>query len=299
MSNAPESADLTPASEPIASRDAGTDADKKDAAQALDLEAAAKELSDMKLVVLEAAELANQSAGKATDVGVEFKLTTRNLSDMMQRQRKFQTVLISITGGVLVLLGLVFATITFTLKARINQMDEMLSATSSKIRELNEGLEVVGSVNEGFQEMVAKQAAMAAAQARLEVGLSEMAQINQNLPQEKAKQAEAREQALNKQVSALESGLKSQSQAINALAGQMQGLRQSMGDAGQIKRDMENLVKLQKERQASEANTAVAASKPKINAEPAPERPKERFVRYPRPETVGNPAQGSGVLSTQ
>ena len=265
----------------------------------LDPATAAKELSDMKLVVLESAELANRSANKAAETGTEFKLATHDLQQMMQRQRKFQTILMSITGGLLVVFAVMFATITFTLKARIHQMDEMLSATSSKIRELNEGLEVVGSVNEGFQEMVTKQANMAAAQARLEVSLSEMVQSNQHVPQEKAKQAEAREQALNKQVTALENGLKSQSQAIGALATQMQGLRQSMGDAGQIKRDMEALVKIQRERQAAEANSSSTVSKAKPNPEPVPERPKERFVRYPRPETLGNPAQGSGVLSTQ
>jgi chromosome segregation ATPase len=299
MSNTPESGEPHHAPESVQPGGSSSETATPDPAHASNLNGASKELSDMKLVVLESAELATRTANKAADVGIEFKLATHDLQLILQRQRKFQTMLMSITAGVLVVFGLVFATITFTMKARINQMDEMLNATSSKIRELNEGLEVVGSVNEGFQEMVAKQANMAAAQTRLEVSLNEMIQANQNLPQEKAKQAEAREQALNKQVLALENGIKSQSQAINALAGQMQGLRKSMGDSGQIKKEMETLVKLQRELQNVESHTAMAASKAKPNTDPAPERPKERFVRYPRPESLGNPAQGSGVLNTQ
>jgi DNA repair exonuclease SbcCD ATPase subunit len=261
--------------------------------------AAEQELSDMKLVVLESAELANRSANMATDAGAELKTATKDLIHTLQGHKKFHVIMISVTGTLLFLGALIFGTMTFTLKTRINQMDEMLEAMSKKVGELNEGLEVVGSVNEGFQEMVSKQSEMSSAQAKLEVRLNEMIQTAQAAPQEKNKQADAKEQAWAKQVQALESGLKSQSQAIQSMSGQVQSLQRALGDAGNLKKEMEALAKLQRERQAAEAQLLSQANKPKVAAAPAPERSKDRMVRYPRAETETTPAPGSGVLSTQ
>jgi DNA repair exonuclease SbcCD ATPase subunit len=261
--------------------------------------AAEQELSDMKLVVLESAELANRSANMATNAGAELKTATKDLVHTIQSHKKFHVIMISVTGTLLILGSLIFGTMTFTLKTRINQMDEMLAAMSKRVGDLNEGLEVVGSVNEGFQEMVSKQAEMSSAQAKLEVRLNELIQTAQAAPQEKNKQADAKDQAWAKQVQALESGLKSQSQAIQSMSGQVQGLQRALGDAGNLKKEMEALAKLQRERQAAEAQLLSQANKPKVAAAPAPERPKDRMVRYPRAETETTPAPGSGVLSTQ
>ena len=258
-----------------------------------------QELTDMKLVVLESAELANRSANMATHAGAELKGATKELVHTLMGHKKFHTIMIAVTGTLMVLAAVIFGSMTFTLKTRINQMDEMLAAMSKRVGELNEGLEVVGSVNEGFQEMVGKQADMASAQARLEVRVNEFVQSMQAAPDEKNKQAEARDQAFTKQIQAMEGGLKSQSQAINALASQMQSLNRSMAEAGNLKREMESLAKLQRERQAAEAQQLAQANKAKA-APPQPvERPKERLVRYPRAETETTPTPGAGVLSTQ
>ena len=261
--------------------------------------AAEQELSDMKLVVLESAELANRSANMATHAGAELKGATKDLVHTLLGHKKFHTLMISITGAFLVLGAVIFGTMTFTLKARISQMDEMLSAMSSRVGELNQGLEVVGSVNEGFQEMVGKQADMVSAQNRLEVRLNEYIQSAQAEPQEKAKQAEAREQAMAKQIQALDGGLKSQSQAINSMSAQMQSLNRALSETANLKREMESLAKLQRERQAAEAQQLAQANKPKPAPTPQVERPKERMVRYPRAEMDTSPTPGAGVLSTQ
>ncbi len=262
-----------------------------------------QELSDMKLVVLESAELANRSANMATNAGADLKTATKSIHDTVKGQKRFNLIMASITGALLVFGALVFGSMTFTLKTRINQIDEMLSAMSKRVGELNDGLEVVGSVNEGFQEMVAKQEGIAAAQTRLEVRINEFVQSAQAVPDQKAKQTEARDQAVAKQVQALESGLRAQSQAINALSAQMQGLNRSMSDNSGLKREMQALAKLQRERQQAEASLLAQVNKAKAAAEAAPPpqaaKPRDRLVRYPRVDTDTAPTPGAGVLSTK
>jgi len=165
--------------------------------------------------------------------------------------------------------ALVFGTMTFTLKARLNQLDQMLTAMSKRVGDLNDALEVVASVNEGLQEMVAKQATIASAQTKLEVRINEMMESAQNVPELTAKQVDAKSQALAKQVLSLEGRLQAQASALNSLSGQMSGLKSALGETGGLKREMEALARQQRERQAAEANAQAQATQAKTAAEVA------------------------------
>ncbi|MFZ9297829.1 MAG: hypothetical protein ACO24Y_05815 [Hylemonella sp.] len=282
-----------------------------------DLDSAVKEFSDIKLVVLESAELANRSANMATNAGADLKTATKDIHSAIRRQNVKFYVLLVLAASLMLLGAVVLGTMSFTLKTRINQFDEMLASMSMRVGELNQGLEVVGSVNEGFQEMVAKQAGIAAAQARIEVRMNEIIMGTQGISEQTAKQVEAKNQALTKQVQALESRLQSQTQTLNAMSGQMQGLRSSAGDTGALKRQLETLTKQQKERQAQEAKLqaqaqaeaqqrraraeaeAQAQQKKAEEAAAADTRKREVLVRYPRVGNEAVPTPGSGVLSTK
>ena len=101
------------------------------------------------------------------------------------------------------------------------------------------------------------------------------------------------------QIQSIETSIKSQSQALSAISGQVQSLQRNVGDAGGLRRDIENLAKLQRERQAAEAHQLAQATKPKVTPPPQAERPKDRMVRYPRADIETTPTPGAGVLSTQ
>ena len=267
------------------------------------LSATEKELMEMRDAVLTSAELANRSAHTATSLGMDLKDTTKSLQSTISTQNKKTYVLFGVTGTLLVFGALVFGTMTFTLKARLNQLDEMLGAMSKRVGELNEALEVVGSVNEGLQEMVAKQAGIASAQAKLEVRINEMMASAQNVPELTAKQIDAKGQVLAKQVQSLEGRMQSQAQALQSLGSQMQGLKAALGDTGGLKREMEALAKIQRERAAAEAGNAAQNNQAKAAAEAAAlaaarQRERERMVQYPR---VGDstPTPGAGVLNTK
>ena len=278
----------------------------KSEAEATNKESIEKDLAEMRNVVLESAELANRSAHTATSLGVDLKDTTKSLQTTIASQNKKTFILFGVTGALLFFGALVFGTMTFTLKARLNQLDEMLGAMSKRVGELNEALEVVASVNEGLQEMVAKQAGIASAQAKLEVRINEMMASTQNVPELTAKQIDAKGQVLTKQVQSLEGRMQSQAQALQSLGSQMQGLKAALGETGGLKREMEALAKMQREKQAAEAAQAAQSnqnSQAKAAAEAAAlaasrQRERERMVQYPR---VGDstPTPGAGVLNTR
>ncbi len=261
-----------------------------------------QELVDMRVVVLESAELANRSAHMATNAGADLKEATKEIHTTLKSQNKKTFILFGVTGALLVFGALVFGTMTFTLKARLNQLDQMLTAMSKRVGDLNDALEVVASVNEGLQEMVAKQATIASAQTKLEVRINEMMESAQNVPEQTAKVVDAKGQVLAKQVQSLEGRLQSQASALNALSGQMQGLRSALGETGGLKREMEALARQQRERQTLEANTQAQANQAKAASEAAAAaavRKRELMVQYPRAGSDASPTPGAGVLSTK
>ena len=275
---------------------------------------AAQEFSDIKLVVLESAELANRSANMATNAGADLKSATREIQTAIKRQNIKFYALLALAGTLMLMGTVIFATLSITLKTRINQLDDMLASMSKRVGELNQGLEVVGSVNEGFQEMVAKQAGIASSQAQLEVRLNEIFQGTQNISEQTAKQVDAKNQVLVKQMQALESRLQSQTQTLSAMSGQVQGLRSNVSDTSGLKRQVETLAKQQREQQAQEAKLQAQAQaqakaqeeaqrkKAKSEAEAAASaetKKREILVRYPRAGNDAVPTPGAGVLSTK
>ena len=112
------------------------------------------ELEGIKLVALESAELATRSANLAVGAGENMKKATHNLEELMKVNKKQHQILLGIAGGLMFVTAIVFATSIFSLKSRINQMDTMLASLSKRVVELNDSVEMVGSVNEGLQAMV-------------------------------------------------------------------------------------------------------------------------------------------------
>lgn len=239
--------------------------------------------------VLDAGDAAARSTQPTVALDGDFKVTHTTLQFLMDQQHKKMLLMLGVTGAVLAFAAVVFGTMTVSLQSRLNHLDAMLAAMSKRVGELHESLQVVASVNEGFQEMVSKQAGIAASQARLEVRINEMMASTQAMPALAAKQFDEKGQALVKQVQSMESRLQ-------ALGGQVQGLRATLSEAGGLKREVEALARLQRERQQAEATSQALANQAKAAAEAS--RQRDKMVQYPR---IGesSPTPGAGVLSTK
>ena len=218
------------------------------------------ELEGIKMVALESAELATRSANLAVGAGENMKKATHNLEELMKVNKKQHQILLGIAGGLMFITAIVFATSIFTLKSRINQMDAMLASLSKRVVELNDSVEMVGSVNEGLQAMVAKQDDITKMQGSLEKRLNEAIKNTESVPEKTAQQVGEKGQILAAQVKSLEGRFVQQSKALNALANQVGGLQGAVGETGSFKKEMEALARLQRERQAAENTVTIKAA---------------------------------------
>ena len=261
-----------------------------------------EELEGIKLVALESAELATRSANLAVGAGENMKKATHHLEELMKVNKKQHQILLAIACGLMFITALVFATSIFSLKSRITQMDAMLASLSKRVVELNDSIELVGSVNEGLQEMVSKQDDMTKMQSSLETRLADAIKKSESVPERTAQQVGEKGQVLADQVKSLEGRFVQQSRAMNALASQVTGLKGVVGETGGFKKEMETLASLQKERQAADNMVAAkaaannnAANQAALNAV----KQREKMVQYPRAQQETTPVGTGGVLSSK
>ena len=273
-----------------------------------------EELEGIKMLALDSAELATRSANLATHAGEHMRSAIVKLETSQKKQRKHILIIFGSAGGLMLVAAMIFAGMAISLKSRINQLDTMVSAVGKRVVELDTSMELVGSVNEALQEMVGKQEGIADAQGKLEAKIGESIKSAQGVPEETAKQLDAKNQILAKQVQSLDGRLQSQANAINALSNIMKNVQGSMADSNGLKREMENLARIQRERQPLELQASAQANSASVQAAnlaaqqtaqanaaaAAAARQREKMVQYPRPQSTDTaPAGTGGVLSVK
>ena len=256
---------------------------------------APEELEGLKIVVLESAELATRSANMATNAGADLKAATKHLDTTLAVQKKQTTILFAAAGGLMLVAATVFAAMTVSLKSRINQLDTMVGAVGKRVVELDASMELVGSVNEALQEMVSKQEGLTNMQGKLEARLDEAIKNSQSVPEQTAKQVDAKGQVLAKQVQGMDGRLQQQANALKTLSTQLQNLQGAVGETGGLKREMEAIAKLQRERQSAETTATTQAAAATVSAA----RQREKMIQYPRVQQDATPSGSAGILSTK
>lgn len=246
---------------------------------------AAKELRDIKVVVLDSAELATRSASLATTAGLDIKAATDKMLVVQGAHRKHNMIFLGIAGLIVLLAAGVLGATVATQYTRLKQIDAMLLAVGKRVTELDATMETVGSVNEALNNMVKQQEEAQKVQGKLESRLDDVIKNTQSMPEEAAKQFETKGQALVKQVQSMDGRLQAQANALRNLDQQLKTIQNQMSDSGQkIRQEVENLGRQQKERQQAEqaaVKAAAAAQQSKAAA--------ERSLQYPRPAPTANP----------
>ena len=260
-----------------------------------------EELEGIKMLALDSAELATRSANLATHAGEHMKSVIVKLEAAQTKQRKHTLIIFAVAGSLMMIAAMVFTGMAISLKSRINQLDGMVSSVGKRIGELDVAMEMVGSVNEALQEMVGKQEGIAAAQGKLEARIGESIKSAQGVPEETAKQLDAKNQILAKQVQSLDGRLRAQANAIKAMSTIMQKVQGNLTDTNGLKREMEALARIQKDRQTAESQASAQASAATLQAAQqaaqqaaAAARQKEKMVQYPRAQAADAQAAGSG-----
>ena len=225
-------------------------------------------------VVLDSAELATQSAEAAASVGSQLRRATDEFKEVTDAGHKKARLLLAITGGVMVISLIFFLIMGVRLVSRINQLDAMLMAVGKRVVELNSGMESLEGVNQSVKELASQQMALTKSQGdiegRIDASLKQSESLVQKVPSETAKQVAASSDSVMRQVQGINSKLQTQANAVQSLGNEVKSLKSAVGNVDGLKRDVEALVTLQKERylETVQKNTANSS--------------RERAVQFPR-----------------
>ena len=225
-------------------------------------------------VVLDSADLATQSAEAAASVSSQLRQTTADFKELTEDGHKKARILLAITGGVLVISLIFFLIMGVRLVSRINQLDALLTAVGKRVVELNTGMESLEGVNQSVKELASQQLALTKSQGqiegRIDASLKQSESLVQKVPSETAKQVAATGDSVMRQVQGINAKLQTQANAVQSLGNEVKSLKSAVGNVDNLKRDVEALVTLQKERylETVQKNNATAS--------------RERAVQFPR-----------------
>ncbi len=225
-------------------------------------------------VVLDSADLATQSAEAAATISGQLKQTTADFKELTEDGHKKARLLLAITSGVMVVSLIFFLVMGVRLVSRINQLDAMLMAVGKRVVELNVGMESLEGVNKSVKELASQQEALTKSQGqiegRIDASLKQSESLVQKVPSETAKQVAASSDSVMRQVQGINSKLQTQANAVQSLGNEVKSLKSAVGNVDGLKRDVEALVTLQKERylETVQKNNANAS--------------RERAVQFPR-----------------
>lgn len=241
----------------------------------------AVEATDMRLVIMDSAELATRAAGLAAEAGGQLRSASKELQTSYHAQRKISLVLLAVCGFLMLVAGGVFAALTWRLQDRVAQLDGMVLAVGKRVVGMDASMESVGAVQEALQALLVKQEAISVLQVKIDGRLDEAIKSTQGVPELTAKQVDLKTQAMSQQVAAMDGRLKAQAGALSALSTQIKGLQGAVGDTGAVRRELEAQARQQRERQTTEAASNSAAA--------AVVRNRERMLQYPRVPPADKP----------
>lgn len=242
--------------------------------------AAEAELQEIKVVVLDSADLATRAASLATNAGTDMRQATEMMVKAHDKQRKQSMIMLIASGTLMLLTACIFAGVAITLSSRLKMVDAMLLAVGKRVTELDGTMETVASVNEALQTMTEQQENGKKAQEKLEARLDEVVKSTQAMPEAAAKQFEDKSQALVKQVQAMDGRLAAQASALKNISAQVNSLNGQINESGQrLRSEVEAMSRQQRERQNAEAAAAKAATQK--------QKDRDNAVQYPRPPTPG------------
>jgi hypothetical protein len=218
-----------------------------------------EEFEALSSAVLEAAEVASQAALAASLAGRELKHTAGVLSDVSFRMNKRWVIAQGVLAGVLVLSIGFFAVMAARLISKTNQLDATFMAVGKRVVELDAGLTGLQAIQENMDALAERVASLTKAQAelgqRVDNSVQQSTAMVQQVPEQTARQVADTSSDLLKQVKALDGRLQSQAaatqsqaNAVRSLGAEVKALQGSLGEVAAVKRDVEALVTLQRER---------------------------------------------------
>jgi uncharacterized protein YoxC len=252
-------------------------------------ERAYQQYQSLAQTVLDSADIAGKSSEAALAVSGQLRKATGELKELSDGGYKKARLLMAIAGGIMVVCTLFFLVMGVRLVSRINQLDALMEAVGKRVIELNVAMESIEGVNRSVQDVAAKQTELTKSQGliegRIDASLKQSETMVSKVPGETAKQVAASSDNLLRQVQGINTRLQTQANAVQSLGGEVKSLKSAVGNVDSLKRDVESLITLQKERylEALQKNNAGSA--------------KERALQYPR-VSPPKPAEAAPAAAT-
>ena len=240
--------------------------------------------------VLDAADVASQAAKAANEAGQKFNHSTVRLTKLSQGMGKTSTIVLASTAVLMVVSIGFFAAMGVRLISKVNQLDATVMTVGKRAVELNTSLESLGLMGEKIAELTLQQEQLAKSQNELEQRIASTLAAStesvQKVPEALAKQMATSTSGVTKQVEGLGTQLKNQAGAVQALSKDVKALQSTVGDVNVLKRDVQALVTLQRERYLEQLQKQTAAAQEAKRPPP---------VQFPRPAPATSPTAVPGA----
>jgi hypothetical protein len=226
-----------------------------------------RDIKEIKHTMLDSAGLANQAANHALKAGAELQQASQNLTKLHTTQRNL---------GLIVL-------VSSRLQQRIAQADAMLLAVGKRVVAMNESLETIKGTGEILRDIASNQYAISSQQTKLDGRFDEVLRATQNAVTSPATSPakDSKTQDTIKLLQAMELQIQGNASAIKNLSAQLRA-KPSAGPAPVVIRREVEAALLQHQSKAPPPAAAPVAPV----ASPAPVKPVERMVQYPRVQST-------------
>ncbi len=251
-----------------------------------------QEVQEIKSTMLDSAELANQAANHALKAGDDLQQATQNLTKLYDTQRKLGVLVLVSCGTLLVVATVLFVFMSSSLKQRIAQADAMLVAVGKRIVTMNESIEILNASGDILRTIASNQSALSDQQVKLDGRLDEALKGAQNVAATTTKDPKTPD--IGKLLQAMEAQIQGNTSALKTLAAQQRSKPATDPDVVTIRREVEaSLLRQQKKTQTptpapaptlTQNQTPPPTPAPAVN--PAPPKPVERLVQYPRVQSA-------------
>ena len=241
--------------------------------------AASQQLESLMAIVLDAAEVANRSASAVSTTGGQLNKAAEKLIDGAGKASMQAKIVLALAAAVLVGTAGTFSFMTVQLNSKVEQVDAMLLAVGKRAVDLKTRLESLDKMNATLDDINLKQDNSNSVQQAIEDKLTAAVEAVKAAPKPapapvaaaapapvKTAAARAEGKSLNQQFAALDALLKEQSQAVKNLSGQVNNVQASVANVDSLKRDVETMTNLQRQR-AQEATQATLAANAKREKE--------------------------------
>ena len=242
--------------------------------------------------VLDASDVANKTASIAATSTEHLIDAVDELRASTVKARMHAVVVLGVTGFLMLAAVGVFTVMALQLQGRLDSADSTIMAVGKRVVSLNASIGTLKQMEaslEKFNERQDEQVkAMEKMMPQLETGMAEVRKSVADLAEKSAKpaakaEADPRSAALQAQLKALEPQLQAQARSTARLAEQVTTMQANLAKINGVSRDVETLLKMDKQRAVVVAPPPAAAPVAVAPVEKEKPPPAPSYVRYPNP----------------